>query len=224
MVGVNVELIRRFRGDITGTWNPITGCLHGCHYCWARNYAIRLARMGVEPYKTDGFKPAFVRKRLDKVFGKNDLTFVSDMADMWGSWVPRSWIEAVLERVGRSRGAFFFLTKNPGRYREFLDEIPPNSLLGATIESNLEHGVSKAPSVEERYKAMRSLDHPYKSLVIEPILDFDQGFVTWIREIKPVTVHVGYDNYGNRLPEPPRSKTQELIKSLMEFTHVTTSF
>ncbi|MEM2905922.1 MAG: DUF5131 family protein [Candidatus Bathyarchaeia archaeon] len=218
------ELIRRFRGDTTGSWNPITGCLHECRYCWARRYAVRLAGMGVEPYRSHGFKPAFVETRLRKTFRKDDLIFVSDMGDMWGSWVPAAWIRAVLASVRGSRGAFLFLTKNPARYHEFIDEVPRNSLLGATIESNLEHEVSKAPSARERFEAMRSLNYPYKCLVIEPILDFDEGFLAWIKEIKPITVHVGYDNYENRLREPARGKTQELINSLREFTHVSTSF
>jgi len=220
---MSTEMTRRFTGDMTGTWNPITGCFHQCKYCWARKYAVRLAGMGVEPYRSKGFAPTFVKGRLNKAFGKDDFIFVSDMGDMWGTWVPTDWIRAVLEHVRKSRGAFLFLTKNPRRYHEFVDEIPPNSLLGATIESNLEHGVSKAPSVKDRYEAMKGLSYPYKSLVIEPILDFDEGFLTWIKEIRPVTVYVGYDNYGNKLPEPARCKTQGLINSLTEFTHVSRS-
>jgi DNA repair photolyase len=220
---MNAELIRRFRGDVTSSWNPITGCLHGCIYCWARRYASRLAEMGVEPYRTKGFQPSFVEERLRRTFGKDEFIFVSDMGDMWGEWVPEDWIRAVLKCVRRFRATFFFLTKNPRRYHEFLDEIPRNSLLGATIESNLDHGVTKAPSVRDRYLAMKNLNYPYKSVVIEPILEFDEGFLDWIREIKPITVYVGYDNYGNRLPEPPRKKTLELIKRIREFTHVSTS-
>lgn len=25
------------------TWNPVTGCLHNCDYCYARNIAVRFA-------------------------------------------------------------------------------------------------------------------------------------------------------------------------------------
>lgn len=217
------ELIRRFMGEVTGSWNPITGCLHGCVYCWARAYAVRLAGMGIEPYKSKGFQPSFVESRLRKTFAKEEFVFVSDMGDMWGKWVPEGWIRSVLNRVRSSKAAFFFLTKNPRRYYEFILEMPHNSLLGATIESNIDHGVTKAPSVRERYLAMKSLNYPYKCVVIEPILDFDMGFLDWIREINPVTVFVGYDNYGKRLPEPSRKKTIQLIKGLREFTHVSTS-
>ena len=60
-----------------------------------------------------------------------------------------------------------------------------------------------------------------KFIAIEPILDFDlDKFVKWIEEIEPFMVFVGYDNYNNRLPEPPLQKTKELIRRLSEFTCV----
>lgn len=34
------------------TWNPVTGCLHGCEYCYARKIANRfgtLYKYGIEP-------------------------------------------------------------------------------------------------------------------------------------------------------------------------------
>ena len=27
------------------TWNPVTGCLHGCEYCYARRIAERFGKM-----------------------------------------------------------------------------------------------------------------------------------------------------------------------------------
>lgn len=203
------------------TWNPITGCLHDCIYCWARRYSRRLAAMGVKPYKTHGFKPAFADWRLRQRLPKRDFIFVSDMGDMWGDWVPREWIEKVLRVLRTKRGSvFFFLTKNPKRYREFLGLFTENMLLGATIETNRPYKVTKAPPPKERYEAMRDLDWGHKAVVIEPILDFDAEFIEWIREIQPELVHIGYDNYGNRLPEPPLEKTMALKKELSRLTEV----
>ena len=48
--------------EVTDTWNPITGCLHGCIYCWARRYAERLSKMGVQPYASRGFQPTFIEE------------------------------------------------------------------------------------------------------------------------------------------------------------------
>jgi len=206
------------------TWNPITGCLHNCIYCWARRYSKRLAAMGVEPYKTYDFKPAFAEWRLRQKFAKGDLIFVSDMGDMWGDWVPKDWIERVL-RVLRTKvdSYFFFLTKNPKRYHEFQGMFTENMMLGATIETNRPYKVTNAPSPRERFEAMRDLDWNHKAVVIEPILDFDSEFIDWIREIRPEMVHIGYDNYGNRLPEPRLAKTLALKKELERITEVETS-
>jgi protein gp37 len=49
------------------TWNPVTGCLHGCPYCYARGIARRFAGGGygkemdmfIAKYKDDAFKPPY---------------------------------------------------------------------------------------------------------------------------------------------------------------------
>jgi hypothetical protein len=54
-------------------------------------------------------------------------------------------------------------------------------------------------------------------------MDFDlETFVNWVKEINPVMVHVGYDNYNNNLSEPSVSKTYQLIDQLRVFTRVKT--
>ena len=206
------------------TWNPITGCLHNCIYCWARRYSKRLAAMGIEPYKTHDFNPAFAEWRLRQRFPKGSFIFVSDMGDMWGEWVPKEWIERVLHVLRtKVNSQFFFLTKNPKRYHEFLDRFTGNMILGATIETNRPYKVTRAPQPKQRYEAMRDLNWDHKAVVIEPILDFDPEFIDWIREIRPEMVHIGYDNYENRLPEPPLLKTLALKEELNRITEVETS-
>ena len=203
------------------TWNPITGCLHNCLYCWARAYAKRLAAMDVEPYKTRGFKPAFAGWRLKQRLPKRGSVFVSDMGDMWGNWVPKKWIQQVL-RVLRARPTcgFFFLTKNPKRYHEFRGEFTDNMALGATIETNRSYKVTRAPTPRERFEEMARLDWSHKIVVIEPILDFDPELVDWVRRIQPELVYIGYDNYNYRLPEPQLSKATTLVEELRTFTEV----
>jgi DNA repair photolyase len=202
------------------TWNPITGCLHGCTYCWAQRFARRLATWGTEPYRTRQFRPAFAEWRLQRV-PKGDL-FVGDMGDMWGDWVPPAWITRVLAALRRRRGGgHLFLTKNPRRYHEFRDAFTENMMLGVTIESNRAHPVSQAPPPRERFEAMEALRWPNKAVVIEPILDFDDELIAWIEAIAPVTVYVGYDNYHHHLPEPCLAKTEALIRALGHRTEVT---
>ena len=153
------------------------------------------------------------------------LVFVVSMGDLFGDWVPREWILAVLDRARRARGkTFLFLTKNPARYHEFLEQFPENSILGVTIETNrddLAAKVSRAPPPSERYKAMKNLPWPHKMVSIEPVLEFDvEVMVEWMRGIKPEIVYIGYDNYNNRLPEPSLAKTLELVERLRGITQV----
>lgn len=129
------------------TWNPITGCLHDCEYCYARKIARRFCHgpwkmaedsrnhfIGVpvrnaffenngtkiDPYPY-GFDPTFHKYRLDepakKTKGQN--IFVCSMADLFGDWVPSEWIRLVWEACTKANWHnYLFLTKNPKRYRE----------------------------------------------------------------------------------------------------------
>jgi protein gp37 len=206
---------------ITDTWNPVVGCLHCCSYCWARRLAETKLK-NVERYR-DGFKPKLVEKELNRKFHKK-YVFAVDMGDLFGYWVPSEWILKVIEAIKNSPSSYFlFLTKNPKRYMEFLDLYPENVVLGATIETNRDYPVSKAPATVERYGFMKELPFENRIISIEPIMDFDlETFVNWVKEINPVMVHVGYDNYNNNLPEPPLSKTYQLIDQLRAFTRVKT--
>ncbi len=210
---------------VTRTWNPVTGCLHNCMYCWAR----RLAETRLKNSKRyrDGFKPRLNKEEFRVRFCEGDLVFVSDMGDLFGDFIKDEWIEAVLDYMRKfPRTYFLLLTKNPQRYHEFIDKFPPNAILGATIETNrddlyIEHAISGAPLPSKRYEAMKELKWHLKFVSIEPILDFDlDTMVKWIEDIAPVMVYVGYDNYNNKLPEPPLSKTMKLIERLSEITIV----
>jgi protein gp37 len=204
---------------ITATWNPVIGCLHKCAYCWARDYAeVKLCQ--TEKYM-DGFMPKFFKHELSKRY-KNKFVFAVDMGDLFGQWVPKDWIEAVLTSVYRNpTSQYLFLTKNPGRYYEFMDSFPRNVVLGTTIESNRNYPVSDAPSPAERYYAMSNLPWGKKLISIEPIMDFDLDvLVQWMKEIHPTIVYIGYDNYQCYLPEPSMEKILQLIAELEKFTRV----
>lgn len=198
---------------VTETWNPVSGCLHQCIYCWARRLAEARLRNS-ERYK-NGFIPKLNKEELRKKL-RGEIIFVTDMGDLFGSFVPDEWIYGVLEVVQRfPNKTFLFLTKNPSRYRNF--DFPRNVMLGATIETDNDDGyerISNAPKPSDRIKAMINLDWNMKFLSIEPILDFTSSFWKRILEINPFMIYVGYDNYNTKLPEPSLGKTIRFIQKL----------
>ncbi len=207
------------------TWNPIVGCKHHCYGdgCWAARIALRLKDNPYVKRYRDGFDhPKLIAKELRKTWKPNTVVFVVSMGDMWGRWIEDRWIKRVLEACQNSpRTIFFFETKNPRRYYDWLELIPENAILSSTIEANSDYNLSEAPEVKERYAAMKQLEWGRKHISIEPIVDFDlEVFLRWIKDIKPVIVSVGYDNYGCNLPEPSLSKTMKLIEELKKFTKV----
>ncbi len=141
------------------TWNPVTGCLHGCEYCYARNISERfkareLGEFGEEkvngnyiyelnspllqrtsngacmksayPY---GFAPTLHRYRLNDYIGKQGRNiFVCSMADLFGKWVPDSWVEEVFRSCEKAlQHNYLFLTKNQQRYIELSEKgLLPN--------------------------------------------------------------------------------------------------
>jgi DNA repair photolyase len=206
---------------VSGTWNPVTGCLYNCNYCWARKLATTKLQNSHRYLK--GFKPNLNDAEFRSKFGKGDLVFVSDMGDLFGDFIPSEWIARVLDRISDYPEAdFLLMTKNPKRYNEFLPRMPKNAILGVTIETNYDEivqidKVSTAPLPSERYNSMKGLDWNRKLVSIEPILDFDlKTFKRWIEDIYPFLVYIGYDNYNHKLREPILKMTLNLISMISE--------
>ena len=167
------------------TWNPVTGCLHGCEYCYARKIAERFSteeknkrpylpvldvptrrvRTKPEPYPY-GFKPTFHRYKLDEPqkWKKPRNIFVCSMADLFGEWVPDEWIQEVFKACDAApQHRYIFLTKNPHRYYDLIEKgiltEHDNWWLGSTIDG-------------DSAKKKRFQERGYNSFVsIEPLLE-----------------------------------------------------
>jgi len=184
------------------SWNPITGCLHGCAYCYARDIAER--------FYPQGFVPVFHPGRLriprgmavpsdaaDNIGLRN--VFTCSMADLFGKWVPAEWIEAVLEEARKAKDwNFLFLTKFPQRLKDFT--FPDNAWIGTTVD--------RQSSVERAEKAFANVKASVKWLSVEPLLEplkFNNlGLFQWMV--------IGGSSASTQTPEwrPPRRWIEEL--------------
>jgi protein gp37 len=131
------------------TWNPITGCKHGCPYCYARKIAERFRGGKAWP---NGFDPMFHPERMNdpQNMTKPQTIFVCSMADLFGGWIPDGWIHTVFMSMLRApQHTYILLTKNPKRAGHCLidnfyqfgvkywpSQIPQNWWVGASVESS----------------------------------------------------------------------------------------
>ncbi len=144
------------------SWNPIRGIAPnrhmcrkispGCDNCYASSMNYRF---GGQEYKFEGARVGEVR--LDEKALQAPLTwkeprrvFVCSMTDLFGEWVPGTWILRVFEVMAQApQHQFQVLTKRPGHMRDFVtdlyerlwddpDKSPmgplPNVWLGTSIE------------------------------------------------------------------------------------------
>jgi protein gp37 len=178
------------------TWSPITGCLHGCEYCYARRIANRF---GMPQYDNEchvytgkakcyddavhtgpfpwGFAPTFHKYRLDEPqkIKKPSKIFVCSMADLFGDWVPDEWIERVFNVAIETNHQYLFLTKNPKRYNaaiEYFANEERGYALSEGYWDNFWFGTT-ITSQEDIYRIPDLLKFPegHKFISIEPLLE-----------------------------------------------------
>ena len=110
------------------TWNPISGCKHGCPYCYVAAMDRRFGSELMTPrHHTERIADPCRKRTPAKIF-------VGSSGDMWGDWVPSEWISDVLDvcEVMAPQHTYQFLTKNPHRYGQF--SLPKNGWYGTTVD------------------------------------------------------------------------------------------
>lgn len=165
-------------------------------------------KTSVAPYPW-GFKPTLRRDRLADYEKKAGRTiFVCSMADLFGKWVPDSWIEEVFAACEKApQHRYLFLTKNPARYMEL-------ALAGKLPQKdNMWYGTTATTPQEPFFYG--GAWHTFVS--IEPILRDYSGEIGQMCDTFAQWVIIGAET-GNRkgkvIPQP--EWVREITKTCIE--------
>lgn len=186
------------------TWNPISGCEHGCAYC----YMLRMEKRF--PWI---MKPAFHIDRIKKFKGNRkikpgDKIFVGSSGDMWGDWVLPCWISDVINTAAlKPEFIFQFLTKNPSRYHGW--QFAENMWFGTTwdgTDMTMDNIVDLVNSVP---------DHFIRFVSFEPLLREPTSALPFLSELDWIII--GADStIGAK--KPPHKWADWLIETAFEYS------
>jgi protein gp37 len=151
------------------SWNPISGCLNLCTYCYARDIISKYAKYDFNPI----FHPDRMNDPKNTVLPKEAETdvrykniFTCSMADLFGKWVPKEWIDEVMKVVrSQSQWNYLFLTKFPERLA--LQNWPKNAWVGASIDQQ----ASVDRTVEAFELVKQNSNAGFTWLSLEPLLE-----------------------------------------------------
>lgn len=201
------------------TYTPIRGrCPYRCSYCYAQHFSQKPLHLDQKDLKLDLYK--------DSTPDKRNFIFVCSTIDMFHPDVEFDWIWEVMTHCNKyPENTYLFQSKNPFRFFNFvsMNKLPPNAILGTTIESNKQYDISKAPPCYYRkcdIVDLRKLGCRVM-VTIEPIMQFDLDvMVQWMKDINPLWINIGADSKGHNLDEPSWEKVEQLINELEKFTKV----
>jgi protein gp37 len=166
------------------SWNPVTGCLHGCPYCYAREMATSASYRATYPA---GFTPLFHHERLDAPANtripkahEHDpayrRVFVCSMADLYGKWVPDEWLDQIHAAMGRNlQWEYLLLTKFPTRYAKVA--LPPGAWVGTSVDTQRRVNIA-----QEAMAAVTGVKVRWLSLepLLEPLRFTDLSMFDWV--------------------------------------------
>jgi protein gp37 len=152
------------------TWNPITGCLKRCFYCYVPNKLHLNTEPDIHPER---LPEPYKKKKPCKIF-------TGSRAEMFGNWVPKSWLESVFDVIKNCPHLTFqILTKFIER--AFTFHFPNNVWLGITIDRY------KTSVLEDQRKInllLKTQNPGIKFISFEPLLgsieNLDLKGIDWI--------------------------------------------
>lgn len=205
-----IEWVRGPNGEPGYTWNPLSGCLRACQYCYAARIYKRFKR---------SFEPTFHEDRMGQPsrVKKPARIFVCSVADLFAPWVPDDWVNRVLTAASLcEQHEFLFLTKSAQRYDDFL--LPANAWAGVTLTSQAD--------ADERIPYLLETPARVRFLSCEPLLgpiDLHEHLLNWY-VCDPVIGRIGWIIIGGLTNGgtfyPPQSEWVERIMEQADFFRI----
>ena len=189
----SIEWAKNPDGSQGYTWNPITGCLNGCEYCYARKLANTrlkeryLVHTNLAPrYEDDGsrynlyedchdpFYPRFWPERIpedrfcsikaiERKKAKPKGIFVCDMGELFGDWVPIEWQEEIFRVITFNSWHRFYLLTKQGQNLARWTPFPDNCWVGVTATGY--------KAFNEALDHLKGIEAKVKFISIEPLLE-----------------------------------------------------
>ena len=191
------------------TWNPVTGCRHCCPYCYAAKQAKRFSgdvrinkgssqlwkdENGLyildKPFKNQagkvipdpvGFEPIMHKYRLAMPAQKKKPAniFVCSLGDLFGPWIPDTWIEEVFMACEAAPWHnYLFMTRYPQRYEQM------GSIGLLPLSRNFWYGTTVTRSADLDQIVFLPRKQHNQFINIEPLLEeidiSDIDFMDWI--------------------------------------------
>ncbi|MDA3790921.1 MAG: hypothetical protein PF503_20800 [Desulfobacula sp.] len=203
------------------TWNPFKGCDFNCSYC-KPTFMAQAKRQKHRCIDCYNYTPHYHPERLVKIPSKK-IVFVCGNGDI--SFCDPDYTHRIIHSIVNHNQrcpdkTYYFQSKKPEYFKQFIPCLPSNVILVTTLETNRDQGyaaVSKAPVPSERYQQFLDLNYPRKVVTIEPVMDFDLDvFTNWITNIAPEYVWLGFNSKPGQvqLPEPSEWKLIAFAQAL----------
>jgi len=219
------------------TANPLQGkCPNDCVYCYMKDIkkfakSVRHKYRGRQRVSEKSLGTRMgrhkVRRREDIPFVPDDklVIFVCSGNDL--GTAPKEAKKKIAQACWEQPDYFYlFQSKRPAGFKEIEEDLPPNAILGTTVETNraeLCSKVSNAPSPRARIEMLSEFDGDYRKMVsVEPKMACDPRDLSGLIGIAdPDFVSIGADRGGrHNLPEPDRETVLDLASNLSDFTLV----
>lgn len=189
---------------ITHTANPLAGaCPHDCSYCYVDDLKKGL-KVLMDKYSGP---PRLNEKDMRIGHGSGKVIFVCNCVDLFADGteeerVPDEAIAAILKHLNDYPDNTYILqTKNPERFLEWTDQLPPQVILATTIETNRTNHQANihtnAPEPKSRAKSMEELRKlGFDTMInLEPIATFDVDQVMALLIMaEPKYISIGADS------------------------------